>query len=287
MVALVLASPVQAVEPVPITGEDTVVWAVGDLCADASTADCDQVGRLIANDTETDAILGLGDMQYENGSLANYNTYYDPKMGRGPGLFGRTLPAPGNHEYNAAGATGYFDYFGTRAGDRNRGYYAVNLDGWNVIATNSNCGQVNGCGPTSRQGVFLNNALEQPGECEIVYDHHPAFSDGPKLGGTRVGKALFKNTYNNKGELFLSGHDHSYQRFAPRRPNGTESAIGVTQLVSGAGGKSLHGFNSQGSAYRQNTHDGALRVTLGATAWTSQFINTNGTIMDSASGKCR
>ena len=156
-----------------------------------------------------------------------------------------------------------------------------------MIATNSNCSKVGGCGSANPQGVFLINALKQPGACEIVFDHHPAFSDGSH-GDSSAGKTLFKHTYNNRGELFLSGHDHNYQRFAPRRSDGTASATGVTQFVSGAGGKSLYGFTAADrTEYRQNTIDGALRLTLGPTAWTSQFINVNGAVMDRATGECR
>ena len=89
----------------------TVVWAVGDNCDKYDApVDCDDVGRLIAQDTDTDAVLALGDLQYVNGSLALFNRYYDPKMGRGKGLKAKTYPAPGNHEYLTSGATGYFDY---------------------------------------------------------------------------------------------------------------------------------------------------------------------------------
>ncbi len=75
----------------------TVVWVIGDSCDnDDAAVDCDDVGRLIANDPETDAVLGLGDLQYENGSLANFNRWYDPKMGAGKGLKGRTdVPCAG------------------------------------------------------------------------------------------------------------------------------------------------------------------------------------------------
>ena len=118
--ALLSVTPPTQMEPVPVSGADTVVWAVGDLCNASRTADCDRVGRLIANDTETDAVLVLGDTQYPSGSLVTFNTYYDPKMGRGPGLYKRTLPAVGNHEYGTAGAAGYFDYFGLGRGTATR-----------------------------------------------------------------------------------------------------------------------------------------------------------------------
>lgn len=267
----------------------TVVWVIGDSCDnDDAAVDCDDVGRLIANDPETDAVLGLGDLQYENGSLANFNRWYDPKMGAGKGLKGRTYPAPGNHEYLTSGAPGYFDYWQARAGDRSRGYYGVTLGGWQVVAANSNCSQVGGCGASSRQGQFIAAYLDRAGDCELVFDHHPAFSDGGQ-GDSSAGKALFNVTYQNRGELFLSGHDHNYQRFAPRRPNGTVStSVGVRQFVVGTGGKDLRGWkpNKNRTEYRQNSKFGALRLELTSTGYKARFVSVGGVTMDTTLGSC-
>ena len=43
---------------------------------------------------------------------------------------GQNVFRGGNHEYQTEGATGYFDYFGARAGDPTKGYYSYNLDEW-------------------------------------------------------------------------------------------------------------------------------------------------------------
>jgi hypothetical protein len=267
----------------------TVVWAVGDLCDDDHAAlDCDDVGRLIARDPETDAVLALGDLQYENGSLANFNRFYDPKMGVGKRLWSRTFPAPGNHEYLSGAGDGYFDYWQNRAGDRSRGYYGVTLGGWQVVAANSNCAEVGGCGAANPQGRFLASYLDRAGSCELVFDHHPAFSDGGQ-GDSPAGMALFAVTYQHRGELFLSGHDHNYQRFAPRRPDGTVStATGVRQFVVGTGGKDLRGFrpDQHRTESRHNTRFGGLRLELTPAGYTARFVSITGTTMDTASGTC-
>src|SRR5262249_50132820 len=44
-------------------------------------------------------VFTLGDNQYENGELANYQGYYSATWGV-PGLFEKTRPVVGNHEYN-------------------------------------------------------------------------------------------------------------------------------------------------------------------------------------------
>ena len=265
-----------------------VVWAVGDNCDDDhAELDCDDVGRLISDDPATDAVLALGDLQYENGSLANFNRYYDPKMGAGKGLKARTYPAPGNHEYLSGEAAGYFDYWQTRAGDPSRGYYGITLGSWQIVAANSNCSKVGGCGPASRQGQFIAAYLDRAGNCELVFDHHPAFSDGGQ-GDSVEGRALFRVAYQNAGELFLSGHDHNYQRFAPRRPDGTVTSSGVRQFVVGTGGKDLRGYkpSSQRTQARQNSTFGALRLELTSTGYRGWFVSIGGQTLDTASGTC-
>ena len=57
---------------------------------------------------ELSAVLPLGDIQYENGTLEKFLQSFEPSWGR---LKGIMRPVPGNHEYRDPGAKGYFDYF--------------------------------------------------------------------------------------------------------------------------------------------------------------------------------
>jgi len=267
---------------------ETIVWVTGDACmAFNRTTDCAEVGALIAADSQRDAVLLVGDGQYDTGSLSAYRTYYDPKMGNGPGLKAITYPVPGNHEYKTPGAAGYFDYFGTRAGERSKGYYSFVLGSWRLIAANSNCSHVGGCYSSSPQGKFVRSNLGYGEKCELVFAHHPAFSDGSH-GDSSAGKELFSATYHGHGELYVAGHEHNYQRFAPRRPDGTASASGVRSFVVGAGGSNLTGFaTTKRSEYRQSWRFGALRLVLGSSGYRGQFIDYTGKVMDSFSGSCR
>ncbi len=270
------------------TASETVVWVTGDACDnDHAIVDCADVGRLIATDTDTDALLAVGDLQYDSGTSSEFATYYDPKLGAGPGLKSITYPAPGNHEYLTTGASGYYTYWGDRAGDPAKGYYATTIGGWKVVAANSNCAKVGGCTGDSPQGAFIRQQLRGPETCELVFDHHPRFSDG-KHGDQAVGKPLFRITYNNGGELFLSGHDHNYQRFAPKAPDGTDDPQrGVRQFVVGTGGSSLYGWKSTDrSEFRQNTRFGALRLVLTSNHYSAEFFDVDGVSIDASSGSC-
>lgn len=120
------AAPPPANQPGQVSGEhtaaavsgDPVIAAAGDIACDASsgaynggrgTADrCRQraVSDLLVG-TGVDAVLPLGDNQYERGSLEDFRRSYDASWGR---VLSRTHPVPGSHEYGVSGASGYFSY---------------------------------------------------------------------------------------------------------------------------------------------------------------------------------
>ena len=81
-------------------------------------------------------VFTAGDNAYPDGAAADF-ACYDQSWGQ---FNSRVLPVPGNHEYNTAGATGYYGYFGTRAGPAGLGYYATEVGSWRVYSLNSECG---------------------------------------------------------------------------------------------------------------------------------------------------
>ena len=91
-------------------------------------------------------------------------------------------------------------------------------------------------------------------------------------------------------ELVLAGHDHSYERFGPMNPAGMADTLGgFTQIVVGTGGTALRGFPAllaRGSRYTIQGHHGVLKLTLGAAAWRSAFIDAKGGVWDRAGGPC-
>lgn len=271
-----------------LPARNAVVWAVGDSC-DHEAADCAAVGQLISRDADADAVLGLGNLQYSGGTLTEYNTLYDTMMGSGVGLREKTYPVPGPVDYRTANASGYFDYWGVRAGDPTSGYYSVDLAGWRLIAANSNCSKVGGCGGAQPQGQWMRPLLaDTKTSCELVFASHPAFSDG-EAGDTASGRSLFTISANNGADLYVSAGDRTYQRFAARRPDGIVDATGLTSFVVGTGGQSLAGWRPgvDRAAFRQNAVHGALRLVLGENRWASQYYNTAGDVVDAASGTCR
>lgn len=192
----------------PASGSFNGGLGVGLECRQRATSDL-----LVGAGYE--AVLGLGDLQYEDGAFSKFGASYDPSWGRVKAV---THPAPGNHEYLTAGAAGYYQYFGAAAGDPAKGYYSFDLAGWHLIALNSNCSAVGGCGAGSAQEQWLRAdlAAHASATCTLAYWHHPRFSSGEHESDSTY-QALWQALYDANADLVLVGHDHDYERFAPQR----------------------------------------------------------------------
>ncbi|HET9966536.1 MAG TPA: hypothetical protein VFQ10_14175, partial [Rubrobacter sp.] len=92
----------------PATGQaggDPVLVGAGDIASCRSTGDEATAGLLAGIDS---TVATLGDNAYPKGTDANFAECYEPSWGQ---FKARTMPSPGNHEYETPGASGYFDYF--------------------------------------------------------------------------------------------------------------------------------------------------------------------------------
>ncbi|GAC1322378.1 MAG: hypothetical protein NVSMB13_00670 [Mycobacteriales bacterium] len=183
-------------------------------------------------------VLALGDEQYGAAGPAEFRAGYDASWGRVKEI---TRPAPGNHEYAAAGAGGYFGYFGDDAGPVGRGYYSFDVGSWHLVSLNSNCRPAGGCETGSPQERWLRADLAaHPSTCTLAFWHHPRFSSGLHGDDPTVG-ALWDALYDAGAELALAGHDHDYERWAPMSPAGTpDPDRGIREFVVGTGGRSLY-----------------------------------------------
>jgi hypothetical protein len=264
----------------PTSGNFNGGQGTGLTCRQLATSDLLVAGGYAA-------VLALGDIQYENGAFTKFTASYDPSWGRVRAI---TKPAPGNHEYQTAGAAGYYQYFGAAAGDPARGYYSFDVGGWHVVALNSNCAAVGGCGAGSTQEQWLRAdlAANSSATCTLAYWHHPRFSSGLH-GSDSTYTAFFQALYDANADVVLVGHDHDYERFAPQTPAGTlDSARGVRQFVVGTGGKELRAFGTirPWSEARSSSALGVLELTLGANGYAWRFVAAVGTYADSGSAAC-
>jgi hypothetical protein len=235
------------------------------------------------------AVLLLGDNQYDDGALANYQASYDPTWGRVKGI---TYPAPGNHDYGTAGAAGYFTYFGAAAGDPARGYYSYDLGAWHLVVLNSNCTSLpGGCGPGSAQEQWLAADLAaHSGRCTLAYWHHPRFSSG-QHGDDATFQTFWEDLYAAGADVVLVGHDHIYERFAPQDPAGNaDPARGLREFVVGTGGRSQTPFATlrPNSVARSTGVFGVLSLTLYPNGYDWRFLPAagGGSFADAGTGLC-
>jgi hypothetical protein len=274
----------------PSQNRPFVLVGAGDIASCKSPEGARATAKLIEQIPGT--VFAAGDLAYESGSPDEFEFCYGPTWGK---FKDRTKPALGNHEYVNPTAHGYFDYWGTQAGPRGKGYYSFDLGGWHIVALNTNCyvKSLGGCGQGSSQETWLKEDLSRhTNACIIAYGHHALFSSGifkkhavhPEL------KQLWQDLYAAHADLVLAGHEHSYERFAPQDPDGKADAQhGIREIVVGTGGRShdLLGFATPNSEVRDWDTYGVLKLTLDAGKYTWEFIPEEGrSFRDSGSGVC-
>jgi acid phosphatase type 7 len=248
-----------------------VILAAGDVGRCDSNAD--EKTSALASQLPHSKVLLLGDIAYDDGTVAEFDACFDTSWGVHRQ---RIHPVPGNHDYHTAGAAGYFEYFGERAGDPTQGWYSIDLGTWHLVGLNSNCGDV-GCGADSAQAEWLRTVLERnAGKCTLVYTHHPRYSSGENGSFDRLA-ALWEIMDRQGADVLLSAHDHGYERFAPMDAEGeAASEGGIRQFVVGTGGATLRDFAGEepNSEVRIAGKHGLLELALEPTSYTWRFWST-------------
>jgi hypothetical protein len=288
---LLVAYGVAALAAGPGVGQTATVTLVGA----GDIASCSQ-----NNDSATARLLGripgtvftLGDNVYPYATAKKFRNCYDPTWGNHKR---RTKPTAGNHEYynenfNTTAAGPYFDYFGKRAGARGKGYYSYDRGNWHIVALNSNCDKVGGCGIDSPQGRWLRNDLaNNPADCTLAYFHHPLYASGTGSDAPEV-KPFWNILYNQGAEVILAGHAHRYERYAPITPSGERSANGIRQFIVGTGGEPGGDYDGPDhpnmQVMKRNT-PGVLKLELRADSYAWKFVPVAGeTFTDSGTDPC-
>jgi hypothetical protein len=249
-----------------VPGRAAVVWAVGDTDGTAG-------GRAVAariGAEPFDRLLYLGDV-YERGTAAEFQRNYATTLGR---FAARTAPTPGNHEWDRR-ASGYEPYWKREHGTAPPAYYAFSVAGWRVLALNSEAEH----GSRSAQVRWLRRQVRGGGTCRIAFWHHPRFSTG-EHGDQRHTAALW-SAVRGRARLVLGGHDHDMQRLRP--------VDGLTQIVSGAGGRELRRVDGRGAraVFAEDRVHGAVRLRLRPRRAVIDFVAADGRVLDRSSVSCR
>lgn len=287
LVCLAVSGCVKAPRGSPPTGAaPLIVVAAGDISHPEINNQA-----LTANLVESlkpAAVLVLGDAQYGEGTLEQFQHAYEPTWGRFKNL---TYPTPGNHEYKS-GAHGYFAYFGARAGEAGRGYYSFDLGDWHFIALNTGeeCHAI-GCDAESAQAKWLEADLAaSTKKCTIAYWHHPRFGSGHHAR-FEPSATFWRLLASHHVELVLNGHEHLYERLGAMDEAGTPTPDGTVELVVGTGGIGFTDFSATlepASLVRQNDTFGVVKLSLFSDRWDADFVPVpGGRFTDHVSGACR
>jgi len=251
-------------------GEDVTATT----CRDADTAK-------LAERFRPRYVLPLGDLQYDDGALADFESAYAKTWGK---LAAISRPVPGNHDYHESGASGYMHYFKAQTGGRN--YYAVDIGSWRYYALDSNCDQTD----CDAEAAWLDKDMAaHPRRCSAIAMHHPRYSSSSEHGDQSEVQPLWEAALRHHADLALAGHDHDYERFQAMDADGNVTAGGMVSFVVGTGGKSLYdeGEPDQGSVLFYNDRAGVLELKLGSGQFGWRFVNVDGKTVDAGVQACR
>jgi len=258
---------------------DPVLVGAGDIASCASSGD-EATSTLL--DEIPGTVFTVGDNAYRTSS-GNPMNCYNASWGRHKQ---RTRPVPGNHEYHEGYIDQYFDYFGSAAGEKGKGYYSYNVGRWHIIALNS----VISTHWSDEQGKWLRADLARNRHaCTLAYYHHPRFSSGPHTLKTQA-QELWWMLSEGGVDVVVNGHDHIYERFAPMNKNGErDNDKGTRQFIVGTGGAHRYEIRREApnSEVRNTSTFGVLKLTLKSRGYDWKFIPVRGSrFTDSGSDSC-
>lgn len=228
---------------------------------------------------QPDFIITTGDNNYEDGAASTidqnvgqfYHDFIFPYKGRyGEGAsVNRFFPSLGNHDWQAAGARPYLDYFTLPGNGR---YYDYSWGPVHFFVLDSDPSEPDGVTSTSAQANWLRGRLAAATEpWKLIYFHHSPYSSGLEHGSTEYMQWPFRAW---GASAVLSGHDHDYERVV---------RDGIPYFVNGAGGRSLYPFwifHVSGSQVRYNDDYGAMLVEASLSSIVYKFVTRDGSVVD-------
>jgi Cellulase (glycosyl hydrolase family 5) len=278
--------PAPAQAPAPAPAGDPVVMAAGDFQGHRGAGGRAGDVAAVVRAADPDVVLGLGDYQYQYGTLAALQAGFDRNFGD---LKPRFRPTAGpTHDVADASDTngGYVQYWNRAPFEP----YSFDLGSWHVVQLPS---------AAYRYGVDTAHVLSwleadlatSTKPCTLAFWHEPYWSL-PTTGHSRTTavRPWVQALYDHDAEIILNGHQHNYQRFAPQAPDDqSDPSRGIRQFIVGTGGIGTYGFT--GTAPNVEASDattyGALKLTLHERGYDWSFERAaGGSFTDAGSGSC-
>jgi Calcineurin-like phosphoesterase len=176
-----------------------------------------------------DYLVALGDNDYTE-DPGEFHANWESSFGwwRRAGV--RVAGVLGNHDVRVDG--GRYEFDELKMADR---YYRRAIGPVELYLLDSN-------DVDDAQTSWLRRSLSRSrARWKIAVFHHPAYTCGTYDSHDPVVERWVPLFGRYRVQLALSGHDHNYQRFAPRR--------GVRYVVHGGGGRGLYDLKSCPSSY--------------------------------------
>lgn len=258
-----------------------LIAAVGDIsCSTRMRQEArlpcedEKVAQLIKS-KNPDHLLLLGDIQYKNGNIDDFNRNFVPIW---KDLLPIAKPTPGNHDYHSTGANGYYQTFPDYP---KPGYYSFDInDRWHVVSINTNyeCKYV-WCTKNSDQYEWLKKDLQlNNNKCVIAMTHYPYYSS--RLAANLGKLEPMYNLMDKHDVVFLlSGHEHIYERLNSPVP----------QYVVGTGGQAysrVRSFRHQYSQHFIGYTSGSMFIELNGNIAKTYFVSLDGKVHDTYYHKC-
>ena len=224
-------------------------------------------------------VLGLGDLAYPAGRLADYRDCFAKAWGP---IMPRIYPVPGNHDYKSD-ARGYDRFWGSRF-SANGHNYSFDYGAWHIVALDSETSAA----PGSALAIWLTADLAAVEDrCTLAFFHRPAFSTGQRSHGEHA-REIFAILVEHGVAVALSGHNHFYERTALLDGSGMPSDAGTRSFVVGTGGRELDA--AQPALFDEaliTGQYGVLQLDLSLRGYAWRFLATDGRVYDSGSADCQ
>jgi acid phosphatase len=173
-------------------------------------------------------LLTLGDNDYTR--AREFQTSWEASFGWLAAAGVRVAGTLGNHDFEIS--QGRYEFTALQMPGA---YYTRKIGDVQLFVLNSNA-------IVPQQTRWLRGALAaSTARWKIAAFHHPPYTCGGHEGSVDAQRAWRPLFERFRVRLVLSGHDHNYQRFAPRR--------GVTYVVDGGGGAGIYALRACPRAY--------------------------------------
>ena len=276
--------------PVVPATEVPTVMAVGDFtpCVGAEACERSNTARIrdVMVAREPDAILGVGDFQYQYADRIKdgFDLIFGPKPG---GLWTRIRPTAGpTHDVRGCRDPHYRSYW-----ERDpMAPYSFKLGDWHVISLPSAVHRYD-CDPEAVLAWLQRDLAANPTRCTLAFWQDPYWTQPTTEHGRETAVRPWVDLlYAHGADVVIQASNHNYQRFAAQNPDDQpDPERGIRAFVVGTGGVSHYAFT--GAAPNVEASDdktfGVLEIALRKDGYDWTFLPVpGGGFADSGSDQC-